>query len=106
MELQWQRQQEQEELLAAVPSVLAQGGVIEVAGQHHLDALLEAAAGQLVVLTVYSRCCCLIGCGLANSPPRQLLSLAMACMSTMRQLPLPRCCRCAAIDPVHAHLVR
>ncbi|EFN52684.1 hypothetical protein CHLNCDRAFT_138664 [Chlorella variabilis] len=57
MELQWQRQQAQEQLLAAVPASLAGGSVIEVAGLAHLEALLEAAAGQLVVLTVYSRSC-------------------------------------------------
>ena len=56
LELQWQRQQEQEQLLAAVPSALASGGVIEVQGLLHLERVLEAASGQLVALTVYSRC--------------------------------------------------
>ena len=55
MELQWQRQQEQEALLAAVPATLERGGVLEVQGLQHLEAILEAASGQLVVLTVYSR---------------------------------------------------
>ena len=55
MELQLQRQQEQEALLAAVPASLERGGVLEVQGLQHLEAILEAASGQLVVLTVYSR---------------------------------------------------
>ena len=55
MELQWQRQQEHEALLAAVPASLERGGVLEVQGLQHLEAILEAASGQLVVLTVYSR---------------------------------------------------
>lgn len=56
MELQWQRQAEQEAVLAGVPAALEQGGVLEVQGLTHLERILEAASGQLVVLTVYSRC--------------------------------------------------
>lgn len=55
MELQWQRQQAQEAVLAAVPASLASGRVLEVASLAHLERLLEGASGQLVVLTVYSR---------------------------------------------------
>lgn len=57
MELQWQRHQEQEQLLAAVPASLAGGGIIEVSSLAHLEALLGAAGGQLVVLTAYTRSC-------------------------------------------------
>lgn len=56
MELQWQRQAEQDALLAGVPAALQSGGVLEVQGLQHLERILEAASGQLVVLTVYSRC--------------------------------------------------
>lgn len=96
MELQWQRHQEEEALLAAVPSVLAQGGVIEVAGQRHLDALLEAAAGQLVVLTVYSRC------GAAQSGlGRQPHTLAAAAGDLADACCLP-CCFSPALLPIRS----
>ena len=55
MDLQWQRQQEHEQLLAAAPTAVSGGGVINCAGLPHLEAILTAAAGQLVVLVVYSR---------------------------------------------------
>lgn len=56
MELQWQRQEEQERLLADVPASLAAGNVVEVQGLQHLERICEEASGALVVLTVYSRC--------------------------------------------------
>lgn len=56
LELQWQRQAEQDALLAGVPAALQSGGVLEVQSLQHLERILEAASGQLVVLTVYSRC--------------------------------------------------
>lgn len=55
MELQWQRQQEQEARLAGVPAALAAGGVLECTSLPHLERILEEAQGQIVVLTVYTR---------------------------------------------------
>ncbi|KAL4420616.1 hypothetical protein ABPG75_010272 [Micractinium tetrahymenae] len=67
MELQWQRQVEQDALLAAVPAALQSGGVLEVQSLPHLERILEAASGQLVVLTVYSR-----SCGICKAVLREL----------------------------------
>lgn len=54
--MQWKRQAEADAVLAGVPAALTAGGVLEVAGLAHLERILEEATGQLVVLTVYSRC--------------------------------------------------
>lgn len=77
MELQWERQQQQEQLLAAVPSSLASGSVVEVQDLVHLEHILEAASGQLVVLTVYSR-----SCGICKDV---LLELESVCRESRQQ---------------------
>ncbi|KAL4451444.1 hypothetical protein ABPG77_009516 [Micractinium sp. CCAP 211/92] len=67
LELQWQRQAEQDALLAGVPAALQSGRVLEVQSLQHLERILEAASGQLVVLTVYSR-----SCGICKAVLREL----------------------------------
>lgn len=59
LNLAWQRQVEEDRLLSpeALSADLARNSVLEIRNLRHLDVLLEAAGGRLVVLALYSTSC-------------------------------------------------
>jgi hypothetical protein len=57
LELAWERQHKEDELLARVENDIAEPRVVEISNLTHLEAALDAMHGRLAVLALYSRSC-------------------------------------------------